>query len=171
MVAILLSALAMTLIVLGGTATVARAGGGGGCEGGRKELSATNVDIQQYCFTQTVVHVAPGSKVTWTNLDETPHMVTGVGAEWGDYESLPPAKSVTHEFDTAGVYPYSCILHPGMVGAVVVGDSAADVAAALPIASDHGGNSTLVWIVGGALAVVVAAFVTSLIVTRRRTPS
>jgi hypothetical protein len=31
--------------------------------------------------------------------------------------------SVSYSFDEAGVYPYVCTWHPGMVGAVVVGDA------------------------------------------------
>jgi hypothetical protein len=29
---------------------------------------------------------------------------------------------VTHAFDANGVYPYFCLFHPSMVGAIVVGD-------------------------------------------------
>jgi hypothetical protein len=31
---------------------------------------------------------------------------------------------ITYRFSTSGVYPYFCFFHPGMVGAVVVGDAA-----------------------------------------------
>ena len=40
----------------------------------------------------------------------------------GTYDELMPGKSVTHKFASSGVYPYFCVIHPGMVGAVVVGD-------------------------------------------------
>ena len=164
--------LALSFVVLGVTATSAVAGGGG-CHGDRQELSTTRVEIQQFCFTQTVVHVAPGSSVTWTNYDESPHSVTGSNFAWGDYNELGTNESVTHRFDTPGVYPYYCYLHPGMVGAVVVdGDgSATHLAAAVPIASNDGGWPMLPWIVGGALLGVAAVFVTSFVVTRRRRPA
>ena len=164
--------LTITLVALGATATVAHAGGGG-CYGGRQELTSTRVDIQQFCFKQTVVHIAPGDTVTWTNRDETPHSVTDSNFVWGDYNELGTNDSVTHRFDTPGVYPYFCFLHPGMVGAVVVDADApaTQLAAATdPIGSDHGGGSTLAWIVVGALAGLVAVFVTSVVVTRRRSP-
>jgi hypothetical protein len=49
-----------------------------------------------------------------------PHTVTGAGSSWGDYTELQAIASVEHRFDDAGVYPYFCLLHPGMIGAVVV---------------------------------------------------
>lgn len=163
--------LTLSLVALGTTATTAEAGGGG-CHRERQELTSARVDIQQFCFTQTVVHVAPGEKVTWTNYDQTPHSVTDANFVWGDYNQIGTNSSVTHTFDTPGVYPYFCYLHPGMVGAVVVdadGPATRLAAATDPITSDHRSNSTLAWIVAGALVGLLAVFVTSLVVTRRRT--
>ena len=164
--------ISITLVAFGLTATTAHAGGGG-CGGTRQEVKATRVDIQQFCFKQTVVHIAPGESVTWVNDDETPHSVTDANYSWGDYSQIDTRNSVTHRFEAPGVYPYFCYLHPGMVGAVVVdGDApATELASATnPIASDHHGGSTLAWIIAGALVGLVAVFVTSVVVTRRRSP-
>ena len=168
----LIAMLTIALAALGGTATPSLAGGGGGCHGDRQELTSTRVDIQQFCFTQTVVHIAPGSSVTWTNYDETPHSVTDSNSAWGDYADIATSRTVTHTFDTPGVYPYFCYLHPGMVGAVVVDEdaSATKLAASTPISSDRDGGSTVAWVVGGALLGLAAVFVTGFVVTRRRTP-
>src|SRR5690606_28103368 len=62
-----------------------------------------------------------GTEVTFRNLDAAPHTVTGESAAWGSTKQLAQGDSLSHTFEEAGVYPYSCILHPGMVGAVVVG--------------------------------------------------
>jgi len=80
------------------------------------------VDLKQLCFVQTVLRVKSGQPVTWTNYDSTGHTVTGVGGSWGSYDTIVSGKSVTYSFSKAGIFPYFCLIHPGMVGAVVVGD-------------------------------------------------
>jgi plastocyanin len=96
---------------------------GGGCHNAViKDVAGTRVDLRDNCFVQTILRVKPGQAVTWMNVDGTEHAVTGVGGTWGDYDTFRPGKSVTYRFRNAGVYPYFCYVHPGMVGAVVVGD-------------------------------------------------
>ena len=44
-------------------------------------------------------------------------------APWlGSWAEIAPGQTVTHRFDTNGTYVYYCMLHIGMVGAIVVGD-------------------------------------------------
>lgn len=96
---------------------------GAGCHNAViKDVAGTRVDLRDNCFVQTILRVKPGQAVTWMNVDGTEHAVTGVGGTWGDYDTFRPGKSVTYRFHNAGVYPYFCYVHPGMVGAVVVGD-------------------------------------------------
>jgi plastocyanin len=159
----------LAAIVVVAPATPALAGGGGGCESGRQEVTKTAVDIADFCFTQTVVHVSPGQSVTWTNRDKVEHTVTGVGREWGDYESVRFGGAVSHRFDKAGVYPYFCVFHPGMVGAVVVDVSTVVPAAAVrPAASAGRGGSAIAWVAGGVLTVTALLFGAVYAVARRR---
>lgn len=100
---------------------------GGGCHGGPvKDVTGTSVhntvDLEGMCFVQTILRVTPGQSVTWKNGDEMNHMVTGAGVTWGSLEDLRPGKTVTYRFERPGVYPYACMIHAGMVGAVVVGN-------------------------------------------------
>jgi plastocyanin len=83
------------------------------------------VDMKQNCFSPTVVRVEPKQSVTWVNRDLEAHTVTGVGETWGSYDGLAHGDRVTHSWAATGVYPYSCVFHPGMVGVVVVGDGVA----------------------------------------------
>ena len=62
-----------------------------------------------------------------------------------------PARSSRRTFAAKGVYPYSCPLHPGMVGAIVVGGADA---AAVPPPAAAGGDSRAV---GNAAPAVPAA--------------
>lgn len=99
---------------------------GGGCRGEPVTTgNTTSVQIGEApCFTPTIIRAHPGDSVTWTNEGSLPHTVTGANASWGDYSELLNGQSVSHTFDAAGSYPYYCLLHPGMVGAVVVTDDA-----------------------------------------------
>ncbi len=96
----------------------------GGCRGGEglTDEPGTTVEMSHSCFSPTVLRVAPGDQVTWTNTSEPAHTVSGAALSFGDYEELKPGEAISYRFDQAGVYPYFCFLHPGMVGAVVVGD-------------------------------------------------
>jgi plastocyanin len=99
----------------------AGASGGGACPPPLTNGRATAVAIKNFCFGPTVVHVRPGESVTWTNRDSFDHTVTGANRSFGSYRSLKRNRSAAWRFERPGVYPYYCVVHPGMVGAVVVG--------------------------------------------------
>jgi len=99
---------------------VASASGGGGCGQPVTDERATGVDIEDFCFSPTIVRVGVGDAVTFTNVDPFPHSVLGANATWGDYAGFKK-KSVTYRFSEPGVYPYVCTYHVGMLGVVVVG--------------------------------------------------
>ena len=105
----------------------AAAGGGGGCHQAPRPFDARTqvVAMEDYCFSPAVVRIEPKQSVTWVNRDVDAHTVTGVGGTWGRYGELGRGGRVTSSFAASGVYPYFCTLHPGMVGAVVVGDGVA----------------------------------------------
>jgi plastocyanin len=96
---------------------------GGGCHmTDFTDQRGIQVDLKQACFTPTVLRVLPGQTVTFLNADDITHTVTGAAGSWGTYEDLQPHASVTYQFASSGVFPYFCAIHPGMVGAVLVGD-------------------------------------------------
>lgn len=110
-------------LLLVGLAAPAQAGGGGGCHGDFQDASTTAVEAGKNCFVPTVARVEVGDTVTWTNVDPVPHTATGAGGVF-DAGDFLEGGTATATFDEAGVYPYACLLHPGMVGAVVVGNGA-----------------------------------------------
>lgn len=112
---------AFTSAALWGGAGIASAGGG--CHSGASTGSGSSVELSDLCFNSTVLYVKPGTDVTWTNRDPLGHNVVGVAATWGDPElTLNQGDTVSYRFDEDGVYPYACWIHPGMIGAIVVGD-------------------------------------------------
>ena len=114
----------LALVALALVPGVAGASGGGGCGGPVTDGAGTTVEIEDFCFGPTILRVAPGESVTFVNLDRSPHTVLGANATWGGYDALKKGHEATYEFAEAGVFPYVCTWHLGMVGAIVVGDGA-----------------------------------------------
>lgn len=114
--------------------------GGGGCREPVSDGRGTTVALKNNCFVDTVLRVDEGATVTWTNADSWQHTVTGAGANqpggWGDFEPLEGGKTVTQTFENNGVYPYYCLFHPSMIGAIVVGDGSGAGAAAAAAGSE-----------------------------------
>lgn len=122
---VILTAVGMMLLV-GVTPEVVHASGGGGCGRAVTDDDGTNVNIRNFCFGPTILRVPEGETVTWVNRDSFPHVVLGANAAWGGYGKLRGGGEVSYRFVSSGVYPYVCTYHPGMIGAVVVGNGKAD---------------------------------------------
>ena len=138
--------------------------------------STSQVQTMPCAFSPTVAYVPVGTTVTFVNDGQDSHLVTGANQAWGSRDVALGARSrVSQTFDKAGVYPFACSFHTGMVGAIVVGaDSAAgltpgsgDAAPAAasttaPAASDQpvdGGRIAIAAVAGGIIALAVAWFV------------
>lgn len=65
------------------------------------------------------VSVAVGETVSWTNADSVAHTSTSDGSGWNS-GSIAPGARFSVAFQNAGVFPYHCTIHPGMIGRVVV---------------------------------------------------
>ncbi len=116
----------LTAVLLAVSLGSTTAHAGGGCRGEPvTDERGTVVEMTGTCFAPTILRITPGETVTWTNVGSLPHTVTGANASWGDYIELELGDSVSHRFESPGVYPYYCLLHPGMIGGVVVGDGEA----------------------------------------------
>jgi plastocyanin len=118
---------AVLMLALAGSGVWLLAGtarGGGTCHAAPRRFDAatTRVELEGLCYVPTVVRVQRGAEVTFLNRDSEPHTVTGVAGTWGDDTSLYRNDEVAYRFREEGVFPFACLLHPGMVGAVVVGD-------------------------------------------------
>ena len=82
------------------------------------------------CFLPTTVTIAAGGHVEWINTDTAAHVVASGNLTDDDAGSLfnsgmimgNGAGSYSHTFEDAGEYPYFCMVHPWMVGAVIVED-------------------------------------------------
>jgi len=89
------------------------------------------VTLEPCAFVPTTARVAPGTTVTFANGSQESHLVFGANAAWGDRDvELRAGEARSVRFDRPGIYAYSCALHRGMSGTIVVEDPAADTAAA-----------------------------------------
>jgi plastocyanin len=114
------------MLLVGVTPEVAHASGGGGCGRAVTDDDGTQVNIRNFCFGPTILRVPEGETVTWVNRDDYPHVVLGANGAWGGYGKVRGGGEVSYRFVNSGVYPYVCTYHPGMIGAVVVGNGKPD---------------------------------------------
>ena len=114
------------MLLVGVMPDVALASGGGGCGRAVTDADGSSVSIRNFCFGPTILRVPEGETVTWVNRDDFAHVVLGANAAWGGYGKVRGGGEVSYRFVTSGVYPYVCTYHPGMIGAVVVGNGKPD---------------------------------------------
>jgi plastocyanin len=100
------------------------------------DARATTVEMKGNCFGPTVARIDSGDSVTFVNADGETHSVGGANGTFGDpHAGIAPGDEVSFTFEREGVYPYVCLFHPGMAGAVVVGDGIGTVSSAAGITS------------------------------------
>lgn len=79
------------------------------------------IEIRNFHFEPAQLVVAAGTRVTWINHDDEPHVVVGADARFG-----PPSPALDTDgvfsavFTTPGTYAYFCSIHPQMTGTIVV---------------------------------------------------
>ena len=77
------------------------------------------VRIDNFNFTPLTLVVAPGTTVTWTNADDTPHTVREKDGKFKS-AALDTDDTFSQTFTAPGEYEYFCSIHPRMVGKIVV---------------------------------------------------
>ena len=80
------------------------------------------------CFVPYEVTVNVGGEVTWSNDDTAAHTVTAGSAADGlsgvfDSSLFMAGTTFSHTFESAGEFPYFCMVHPWMAGIVIVGEA------------------------------------------------
>jgi plastocyanin len=109
--------LAVLMLVLTFTAAACGSGSAASPADAPPERGVTTVDAKDLKFRPAAVQVAPGTEITWRFVDgSVPHNVKGVG-----FASKTQDKGTfSHRFEQPGEYRYTCTLHAGMDGRVVV---------------------------------------------------
>ena len=157
------------------------------------EGNATTVKLDKCAFFPTVAHVPVGTEVQFVNADMVGHEVVGANLTWGHHEKiLGTGDQLGVKFAKAGTYPYTCMIHPGMTGAIIVGDAtsaaaaaggtsdgapvagegapAQQAAAAAPAPAASASPGSLLAVLGLAVVALVALLGVSVAMRRRRGP-
>lgn len=97
-------------------------GGGGGGGGGGSTCTSTsaNVTVNDSFFTPDCTTVPVGTTVTWTWNGGLDHNVTFSNTSLGTSGNRSNGATFSKQFPAAGTFAYSCTLHAGMNGSVVV---------------------------------------------------
>jgi len=87
--------------------------------------SVVGCETTNECYIPYMVTIDVGGEVMWNNIDAMAHTVTagtpteGV-SEHFDSGLVAPGAMFSHEFTEAGTFDYFCMVHPWMVGTVMV---------------------------------------------------
>ena len=78
-----------------------------------------DLNSAKFAFAPKEITIAPGTKITWTNRDETPHTVTSNDKSFTS-KGLDTDDKFEHIFASEGDFSYICTVHPFMTGVVHV---------------------------------------------------
>ena len=86
---------------------------------GTPATTSSDITIGDFAFTPANLTVSTGTKVTWTNIGPSNHLVA---ANDGSFTSSSLAQNATFSFtfNKPGTYAYHCAIHPTMVGTIIV---------------------------------------------------
>jgi plastocyanin len=130
--------------------------------------ATATVNLEPCAFVPTAARVAPGTTVTFVNTSGEPHLITGANASWGDRDAeIAAGANRTVTFDRAGIYPFSCALHRGMTGVIVVGEPDMSEVAAAASTSAAGTDQTVVLAMSGLGGLAVVGWTLAIIQRRR----
>jgi plastocyanin len=95
------------------------------------EITPGSIGKTDKSFFPNPIEIQVGDSITWINRDSAMHTITsGTGTPDGNFDSsgsghpfMTPSQTFSHEFGKRGNYPYYCVLHPNMVGTVIVLDA------------------------------------------------
>ena len=80
---------------------------------------AVDLNIAKFAYAPKDITIAPGTKIVWTNRDETPHTVTSNDKSFAS-KGLDTDDKFEHTFSSEGDFSYICTVHPFMTGVVHV---------------------------------------------------
>ncbi len=79
------------------------------------------VIIDNFTFGPTKLTIPVGTKVTWVNHDDVPHVVKSTGTEKRfTSHALDTDEQFSYVFTAPGTYNYFCAIHPMMTGQIIV---------------------------------------------------
>jgi plastocyanin len=78
------------------------------------------IGIDNFRFTPPTLTVPAGTRVTWVNDDDVPHLIASTGGRFRSSPVLDTGQHYGLTLTKSGRYSYFCSLHPMMQGTIVV---------------------------------------------------
>ena len=78
-----------------------------------------SIEIHKFAFAPKEITVTPGTKIVWTNHDETPHTIIAADKSFTS-KAMDTDYHFEYTFASEGDFSYFCSLHPFMTGTVHV---------------------------------------------------
>jgi plastocyanin len=82
-------------------------------------VNSAAIQIDNFHYSPPTLVVAPGTTVTWTNDDDSPHSVREKDGQFKS-AALDTDDKFSQTFTAPGEYEYFCSIHPYMTGKIVV---------------------------------------------------
>ncbi len=119
---VLLVVMATVAAACGGSSSASTTTPGAPTTAATGAATQNGVVIQNFAFTPKTLTVSPGTKVTWTNADPTPHNVASTAslslnsATTSVFASgtLNQGQTFSFTFTKKGVYFYECTIHKAL---------------------------------------------------------
>ena len=108
----------LAVVLAAGTALLARSPSVS-ANAQQQAAAATDVKIDNFSFGPATLTVPPGTTVTWTNADDSPHTVREKDGKFKS-AALDTDDTFSQTFAAPGEYEYFCSIHPYMTGKIVV---------------------------------------------------
>ncbi|HKR08954.1 MAG TPA: plastocyanin/azurin family copper-binding protein [Gemmatimonadaceae bacterium] len=83
-------------------------------------LGPNEIGIDNFKFGPATLTVSRGTKVTWINNDDVPHLIVNVENTFRQSPVLDSDQKFSVTLTKPGTYNYFCSLHPMMVGKIIV---------------------------------------------------
>ena len=83
-------------------------------------LAPNEIGVDNFEFTPKVLTVKAGTKVTWINKDDVPHLIVSTQNQFRASPVLDTDQRYSATLDKPGSYDYFCSLHPKMQGKITV---------------------------------------------------
>lgn len=77
------------------------------------------IQIDNFHYSPPTLVIAPGTTVTWTNADDSPHTIVEKDRKFKS-AALDTDDTFSQTFTAPGEFDYFCSIHPYMTGKIVV---------------------------------------------------
>ncbi len=86
---------------------------------GKNQSDSNEVNIDNFSFTPPTLTIPVGTRVTWINHDDVPHIIMNTDKRFVS-PVLDTDERFSYTFTSAGTYTYYCSIHPKMTARIIV---------------------------------------------------